>query len=271
MRLLKFMKPKVLSPVQFNRRVLATLSAAFPTEPFEATAEPLLLRHDPVEFGLQNLYSTYLRDKQTDDELDESVRAHFSRMLAFAREAGGPSPVSWPEAEVLLRPQFMPVEYPKGIPLVSFPFSSRVAVALVVDAQDGYSYVRLEDAEAWQKSPDDLYAVAVANLDSQSAGVEMVTSEGPERFIGIEAKDGYDAARLLLPGIRQHVTASLGSPCLAAIPNRDFLFFWSEDNTPRFHSFAREKIDHDFAVQPYPLTPEFISVTADRIAPVSNA
>ena len=265
------MKQKALSPVQFNRRVLATLSIAFPADPFEPTADPLLLRHGPVEFGLQNLYSAYLRDKQTAEELDESVRAHFMRMLALVREAGEPSPVSWSEAEALLRPQFMPVEYPQGIPLVSFPFSSRVAVALVVDAQDGYSYVRLEDAAAWRKAPDELYAVAVANLDSQSAGVEMITSEGPERFIGIEAKDGYDAARLLLPGIRRHVSDSLGSPCLAAIPNRDFLFFWSQGNTPRFQSFVREKVDRDFAEQPYPLTPQFISVTPDRIAPIENA
>jgi uncharacterized protein YtpQ (UPF0354 family) len=123
--------------------------------------------------------------------------------------------------------------------------------------------VREKDLERWGVTPEQLYQEGLQNLDQASAEVAFQYVDGPERFFSVETKDSFDAARLLLPGIRRFVTEQLGEPCLAAIPNRDFLFFWSVSNSAHFSQLVREQVQRDFETQPYALTSKIFVVTAD--------
>jgi hypothetical protein len=95
----------------------------------------------------------------------------------------------------------------------------------------------------------------------------MQSGQGPDRFIGVQAADGYDAARILLPELCGFILSHLGEPFFAGIPNRDFLICWAADCSEQFHAFAREKIAGDYEVQSYPLTPSVIVATAEKIVP----
>ena len=129
--------------------------------------------------------------------------------------------------------------------------------------------MRAEDPELWGVPAADIYERAVENLNRASAEVPMHFGSGPDRFIAIEAGDGYDAARLLVPGLRRFIAEHLGSPFLAAVPNRDFLICWATDASPSFHEFARGKVSKDNAEQPYSLTAEIFVASPDAIAPES--
>ena len=91
--------------------------------------------------------------------------------------------------------------------------------------------------------------------------------QGPNRCIGIQEMDGYDAARLLVPGFRQFLANHLSMPFFAAIPNRDFLIAWAADCEQAFHQFAREKVARDFGERPYPLPADVFRADEDRVRP----
>jgi hypothetical protein len=70
--------------------------------------------------------------------------------------------------------------------------------------------------------------------------------------------------------VRQRLTAALGDPFFAAVPNRGSLVAWSTDyaHAERFAAKVRE----DFARRPYPISPEVFSVHADgRLATTARS
>lgn len=139
-----------------------------------------------------------------------------------------------------------------------------VILTLVLDREHGCTYVRTEDVEKWGLKADELYYLAVKNLDVASKNMKAHASESDKaRYVGLETDDGYDAARILVPGFRAFVAARLGRPFYFGIPNRDFLICWSADSTVEFTRFTRRNLKKDFAQQPYPLSPEVYRVTAD--------
>jgi hypothetical protein len=83
------------------------------------------------------------------------------------------------------------------------------------------------------------------------------------KWVGIETKDGFDAARILIPRLREFLAGRLGSPFRFAIPNRDFLICWNAGASSRFAEFTASKVQKDFESQPYPLSPHVFEVTAD--------
>lgn len=85
------------------------------------------------------------------------------------------------------------------------------------------------------------------------------------KFLMIQSNDGYDAARLLAPKFREFLASKLGYPFHAGIPNRDFLIVWSIENPEKMKSGFAESIAEDFREKPYPLTPNVLVVTKEKI------
>jgi uncharacterized protein YtpQ (UPF0354 family) len=252
---------------QFQNYVLSVLGREFSDRRFTANADPLVISSSDAAFGLQNLYLSYQRDRPSQSDLDTMVVEHFARLLAEADRHTAGRRSTWDEVRPRLRLQLMPAEYRKKIAVLTFPFLDDVQVGIVVDSEAGYAYVREEDASAWGQSPLDMYEVAVENLSTASAGLSMTFVPPPGALIGIEAKDGYDAARILVPRIREFAAEKLGEPFFAAIPNRDFLILWSAQNPAHFQRLVRERVAKDFAEQSYPLTSTVLVVTCGAISP----
>lgn len=258
-----------LSAPQFQLKVLEIVNKEFPDLRVESGPDTDRIKSGDFEFGLQNLYARYLRAGASVN-LEAMVNEHFSHLLANVKQVLAADVPSWDTVQTKLRPQFMPLEYQEQIPILALPFHSGIAIAIVIDEDHSYSYVRRDYQQKWNLSDDQIYKRSLENLYISTAGVEIHSGGPPDRYIGIEAGDGYDAARLLIPEIRSKAVDKLGEPFLAGIPNRDFLIMWALDCTQHFHDYAYEKVRNDFEMQPYPLTPNVFQVTRSLITPSTS-
>lgn len=158
----------------------------------------------------------------------------------------------------------MPPEYAQQAPIISLPFGRTLAIGIVLDSDDGYLYLKREDALRWKKPEKELLDIAIANLDEASRKMRMQSSDNEEaKWIGIETKDGFDAARILIPKLREFLASRLGSPFFFGVPNRDFLICWSTGSSPRFSDFTAAKLKKDFETQPYPLSLHVFEIADD--------
>ncbi len=252
---------------EFRERVLSILREEFPDEVFTTDGERNVIGWRDAEFGLHTLHSDADRLKVNDEQLRLAVVAHFSRLIKMTELSKGLLPPDWETAKKRVRLQLMPAEFCRTGVSVTYPFLDRVVISVVIDSEHGYAYVRHEDLERWQISPFDLYEVARDNLKVASEGIEVSFVEGPPPLIAIQSQDGYDAARVLLPEMRQFAAGKLGSPFYAAIPNRDFLIFWSASADEDFHLAVKAQVLRDHAAQSHPLSSTILEVTAETIKP----
>lgn len=243
-----------------RHRVMQIAVSLYPQVQFavDETVTDVILAGE-TRIGLQNLKAKFLLSGQSQDTLTELVKEHLAYVLVGRR-----SVPEWEAARDQLRPQIMPADYAAKVPLVALPFTSTLAVGIVLDEEAGYLYVRQEDAERWRKSPEELLEMALVNLEQASRGMQIQTGEKDgTKWVGIEKKDGFDAARILLPRLRGFLGQKLECPFHFGIPNRDFLICWNQDAADDFVTTTAATLERDFAEQPYPLSPKVFQVTDD--------
>jgi hypothetical protein len=251
-----------VSPGAFASWVVDVLRAEAPE--FAARQEsPDVVHVGDIQLGLQSLRAIALQGDLSEPELRQTVVERARRLCG-----GGPElPSTWDEARALLRPQLMPAEYlaQAPAPLLHRPFHSGVVAGVVLDQPDGYTYVRVQDCASWQVADSLIWDEAIGNLNEASRGLKAHSAEGPDRWVVISMQDGYDAARILVPGIRAFLAERLGEPFFAGTPNREFLVAWASDCSPRYWDFVEGKLAKDCREQPYPLTPAVSEVRRDSV------
>jgi hypothetical protein len=244
--------------LQFQDRVLKMLKLK--SVDASAGEKPLSIRFHDIELDLKGLFG---KCEQNQVQSSELMEQYFSWPLSLVvrRE------FEWNDVDLLLRPQLVPAEIAKLFGIQLFPFSGPIAAALVTNQHS--VFVRKSDLQKWNISPKESFNRAVANLDTDPMEMEVTITDGTDRFIGLETRDGFDAVRILLPRVRDFASVKLGSSYLAGIPNRDFLILWSKDCSTRFQEYALEKIDTDYSIQNYPLTRAHFQVNQTSILPVA--
>jgi hypothetical protein len=252
-----------MNKTQFRTFVLSILHEQYPERGFRAGEADELIVCGDEQFGLSNLYARCGDFRQDDPEFRQFIADHFNK-LSQIDVVGEDSP-AWSIIEPRLRPQIMPVEFIDQAPIVHLPLGDDVLIGIVLDSDAGYSYVRADDAALWGRTAAELFETAIANLSEASKQLPMAMFPEPNLAIVIETKDGYDAARLLLPGIREFAAEKLGEPFFAGIPNRDFLIMWSRDASDEFQTFCRQKIGEDFGEQDHPLSPRILVARAEDV------
>ncbi|MDP3858245.1 MAG: hypothetical protein Q8Q73_10860 [Stagnimonas sp.] len=258
-----------ITSLQLQAEALALLKKEYPTRPFTRGPNLDVVLMGEVEFGLQNLRSRICLAEPplTAAAREDAIREHFTAMMALVKEREPKLPHSWKEAESIVSLQFMSVDYLRPFKgarvLVTRPFVEDVLLAVVLVQKNGYGYVREEDRVRWKVDEKVLFETALKNLDLRNTDAKLQGGGGPDRFLALEEKDGYDAVRLLVPWVRQEAAKYLGEPFFAVIPNRDFLVMWSTKNGSGFQSFARSRAEDDFKTQPFPLTAAVLKVWAD--------
>jgi uncharacterized protein YtpQ (UPF0354 family) len=252
--------PDPVDPAQFREQVITLVRRLFPELSF--TAPPTewdLLISGETQIGLVNLRAKYELSQRTEEELEALVRDHFAVVQGF-----GSAEIPFEEARERIRPQIMPMEYALEKPLIAFGFAPELMVGLVLDSERSYVYLRPEDAERWKMTHLQLLDLALANLEEASQGLQIHYSEdGDTKIMFVQAGDGFDAARVLLPKLRKIATGKMGSPCYFAIPNRDFLMLWNLEAPADLRETLRTQIGVDFGCQPYPLSPKVFRISED--------
>jgi uncharacterized protein YtpQ (UPF0354 family) len=258
-----------IEPRAFQAEVLAMLKQEYPKRAFKPGNSPDVIVTDKIELGLSNIRSRLCLASPplSAKERVAAARAHFRSMLSVADQGPTARSEDWARVQDRVMLQLMPAAYLQKFQddraLVSRPFIPGVATAVVIDGEKGYRYVRKLDLVQWKMGADALFERAVKNLETRSKAAKLEASRGSEKFLVFEEKDGYDAARLLLPSVRSEAARLLGDPFLAALPNRDFLILWSAQNGAGFQKFTRQKARDEYKAQPYPLSPSALRVWQD--------
>ena len=105
-------------------------------------------------------------------------------------------------------------------------FCPPLAVLLAVDRPSSMAFVTEGSMTRWEKSFDDLLAVALENLRSRTAGEFERTPEG---FFLSRYNDYYDASRLLLPHVFEALPLK-GKPVAVVLSRTCVAVTGSEDN-----------------------------------------
>ena len=140
------------------------------------------------------------------------------------------------------------------------PFPGRLAVVYAVDAEDAFTLVRPEDVARWETTVAELHEVALDNLLAQTNEDEPLLCEpsGGQTLCGWASSDGYDAARLAVPELRDQIVKELGGPAAYAVPMENVFIALALDvleggNTEQLF---RIKLQRDFQTSDDPLSPD---------------
>ena len=154
-----------------------------------------------------------------------------------------------------------------GMAMVSQELLEGLCIAYAIDSQRTIAYIPRKVFEKWNITLDELHEKALANLVARSQSLEAHAGQdesGQVVFVIFQTMDGYDASRILLPGLHERLREHLGSPFLAGIPNRDILICFRND--PTTLEKMTGQIAHDFQTMPHQVSHCLFLVTADGIA-----
>jgi hypothetical protein len=214
-----------------------------------------------------------LREAGDDRARAAQLIAQSGRTLAAQLEAAA-RPETFDSVKARLRPALVPRDYAERFGMASRGFVGDLLEVLVVDDPSSIRYVLGKDLSAWQVPLDGAASVARANLWQESRSLPLA-AQGPDnptlsgKFVTLATRDGYDAARLVLPELRGALAERLGYPYYAAIPNRDFLIAWSNDYA--FAAQFSEKVRADFAQRSYPISGKTYRVQPGFVQEISSA
>jgi uncharacterized protein YtpQ (UPF0354 family) len=242
----------------FEEVVAAELrSAGYEAEPgsgFTVTA------HDGpnrIDVALEEAFARYRAAPQREDEIVGDVVAD-----AQARLEGGLSEASLADVRAdlmpLLKGRFELRTY--GFEPAQTPFPGRLAVLYVVDGEDAFTLVRPEDVERWGTTVAELQELALDNLLAQTNEDEPLLCEpsGGQELCGWASSDGYDAARLLVPELRDQIVEELGGPAAYAVPMENVFIALALDvlENGNTEELFRVKLQRDFQTSDDPLSPD---------------
>lgn len=255
-----------LTREQFMQQVLQVTAHRFPLAKVARGAESFSVRINGHSASLENLYRTVLL--KTDDVPHQIER--WVVELIRASEGTPDRNGSFEELRERLLPMIVPE--PKADPVhrttLLQPFIHGLCLAYAIDSDRTIAYLPKAHFESWDIPLDQLHEAALENLVSRSQSMSAHAAqdeEGEVNLILFQTMDGYDASRVLLPTLHERLREYLGTPFAAAIPNRDILLcFRNDDETV---SRLREQIAEDHAKMPHGITEKLLLVTPDGIAP----
>ncbi len=156
-----------------------------------------------------------------------------------------------------------------GPPMVTQELVPGLIVAYALDSDRTIAYIPRHVFDAWDVELDLLHETAIDNLARRSEALAAHAAQdeqtGEINMILIQTMDGYDASRILLPGLHDRLREYLGSPFLAAVPNRDILVCCRIDSTTRHR--MQQQAQEDFRTMPHQVSAHLYLVTPDGIAP----
>jgi uncharacterized protein YtpQ (UPF0354 family) len=226
----------------------------------EAGSGFMVTAHDGpnrIDVALEEAFARYRAAPQREDEIVGDVVAD-----AQARLEDGLSKTSLAEVRAdlmpLLKGRFELRTY--GFEPAQTPFPGRLAVLYVVDAEDAYTLVRPEDVERWGTTVAELQELALDNLLGQTNEDEPLLCEpsGGQELCGWASSDGYDAARMLVPELRDQIVEELDGPAAYAVPMENVFIALALDvlENGNTEELFRVKLQRDFQTSDDPLSPD---------------
>lgn len=254
------------SRLDFLDDVAQLVTAKFPLVKLEKSEGDFSLRLNGHWVSLENLYRLALGNP---DQLPKHVERWVAELLRAA-EGSPDRHATFDE----LRPRVLPMVHGgrrsdvAGQPMVRQQLLEGLFVAYAIDSERTISYIPRSLFDSWKIEIEQLHEAALENLIQRSQVLQAHAAPdetGQVNLILIQTMDGYDASRILLPGLHDHLREHLGSPFLAGMPNRDILVCFHDD--PDNVARVTRQIKDDYRSMPHQVTDRIFLVTSDGIAP----
>lgn len=255
---------------QFVQQVIDVIKAKFPLVKVARSEKSFSLKLNGHAAPLENLY------RIASLKPDETQR-HIQRWIVELIRAGEGTPDESGSFDEL-KDRLLPVllgDGPQDVDsrgIVTQPLVEGLRVAYALDHDRTISYLPKPVFEAWEMDVEDLHETALSNLIARSEAINAHAAQddkGQVYLVLFQTMDGYDAARLLLPTLHDRLRGYLGSPFVAAVPNRDILICFRND--AETVDKLRDQIGKDYMQMPHQVSDKLFLVTPDGIAPRSPA
>jgi hypothetical protein len=255
-----------LSREQFAQQVIDLVRAKFPLVKIARAEEPFSLRLNGHVASLENLYRTVSIDPA---HLDRHV-SRWAVELLRAAEGVPDRDASFDELSDRILPLVMngaAFEKAKDTTLCQSLLDD-LAVCYVIDGDRTIAYIPAHQLATWSVSFDAIHDKAIDNLMKRSQQLRADAAQdenGKINVILFQAGDGYDSSRILLANLHDRLREYLGSPFVAAVPNRDILICVRLDQTVL--ASIRNQVKQDFLTMPHQVSEKLYLVTPDGLAP----
>lgn len=253
---------------QFLEQVIELIKGRFPLIKVARSDQSFSLKLNGHSASLENLYRVVtLKPEETKRQIERWVVELLRASEGAPDEQGGFDDLKDRLLPVLL------AEGPQDVDaagIVSQPLIDGLRVAYALDHDRTISYLPKSVFDAWEMPVEELHDTAIANLVARSEAINAHAAQdeqGSVYLILFQTMDGYDAARLLLPTLHERLRSYLGSPFVAAVPNRDILICFR--NEPEVVEKLTQQIGQDYRSMPHQVTDRLFLVTPDGIAPRS--
>ena len=135
-----------------------------------------------------------------------------------------------------------------------------LSLVFVVDSDDSYTVVTPEDIERWGTTVEEVEERALDNLLEQTNEEAKLLCEpsGNQELCGWATSDGYDATRMVVPGLRRQIVREYGGPAVYAVPTNDVFVALPLEIVERgkTEELLRIKAQRDFQTSDNPVSPE---------------
>ncbi len=252
------------------------IARRFPSLMLERAEADFSLRINGHLMALENLYRISVGEAEGDPEYSRRLESRVDRWvrdLLRGAEAATDESVSYEAVRQRILPLVVvkPPPAPADVQVVTQQLLDGLSVAYVVDGERTMSYITKQIFDKWGMAIDELHETALQNLAilSETLPAHAAQNEsGRIDLILVQLMDGYDASRILLPGLYNHLKEHLGGPFVAGIPNRDILICFRDE--PETVLRLQQRIAADYQAMPHQVTDRLFLVTADGIAPYAD-
>jgi uncharacterized protein YtpQ (UPF0354 family) len=205
---------------------------------------------DTVQLVLGDAYKQYTSDPDRQDEIVDGLVQE-----AVRRMKEGNSKRSFSEVSGRLMPMLkrrVDVSRIKNDPAIT-RFDD-LDVIYAVQGDHYFTVATKHDLDRWGKSLDEIDSLALSNLERQTNKNQKLLCEpsGGQKLCGWASGDGYDATRMLVPGLRRQIVKELGAPAVYAVPLESVFVAL----TRNYASVIKSKVLQEFTTGKNPLSPE---------------
>ena len=205
---------------------------------------------DTVQLVLDDAYKQYTSDPDRQDEIVDGLVQEAVRRMEEGNTKRSFSAV---------RDQLMPmlkrrvdVSRIENHPAVT-QFDN-LDVVYAVQGDHYFTVATKDDLARWGQSVDEIDSLALSNLEKQTNKNQKLLCEpsGGQKLCGWASGDGYDASRMLVPGLRRQIVKELGGSAVYAVPLESVFVAL----TRNYASVIKGKVLQEFTTGKNPLSPE---------------
>jgi uncharacterized protein YtpQ (UPF0354 family) len=247
-----------LAQSSFKEVVVAELKkAGFEAEPGLDLKVSAFDGPNRVDLALDEAFDEYEADPERQDEIVTGLVEEAEQRLEEGVSGLSLDDVR-PDLMPLLQGTFDLRTY--GFEPAEGEFPGNASVVYVVDADDSYTVVRPEDVERWGTTVEELHEIALDNLLRMTNEEDELLCEpsGNQELCGWSTSDGYDATRMIVPGLRRQIVREYGGPAAYAAPMENVFVALPLDLLERGNTeeLFRTKVQRDFQTSDNPFSPD---------------